>query len=153
MRRLTLPRTPLALLAVLACLGDAMAQTPAARGEQAQCPVSLPHAAGTFKRCPPQTAAAYDFAFCSVDSKLADGPALRQRGMEYANVSVALSDVETFRRNTGLAKHWFASLPAGPRRETALAGVRTKCGVLEAWHATALEELSLRVKSRSGGNR
>jgi hypothetical protein len=149
----------MAVLALLAWQGGAAAQTPAARGEQAQCPVSLPHAAGTFKRCSPQIAAAYDFAFCSVYSRTAaasaqeSGPALRQRGMEYANVSVALSDVETYRKNADLTKHWFASLQAGPRKEAAIAGVRTKCGVIEAWHATTLEELSARVKSRPGGGR
>ena len=147
--------TPFAILALLA----APAEAATARDEQAQCPVSLPHAAGTFKRCPPPTAAAYDFAFCSVYSRMAtgsaqeNGQALRQKGMEYANVSVALSDVETYRRNADLAKRWFASMPAGPRKEAAVAGVGQKCGVIEAWHATTLEELSARVNARAGGNR
>jgi hypothetical protein len=150
---------PIAVLALFAWQGGVAAQAPAARGEQAQCPVSLAHAAGTFKRCSPQTAAAYDFAFCSVYSRTAtgsaqeSGQALRQRGMEYGNVSVALSDVETYRKNADLAKRWFVSLPAGPRKEAAIAGVRTKCGVIEAWHATTLNELSTRVKSRAEGNR
>jgi len=148
--------TPLAILALLATPAGAAT----ARDEQAQCPVSLPHAAGTFKRCPPSTAAAYDFAFCSVYSRMAvgsaqeSGQALRQKGMEYANVSVALSDVETYRRNADLAKAYFASLPGtGQRKDTAIAGIRKKCGVIEAWHATTLEELSARVKSRAGGGR
>lgn len=151
---------PIALLALIAWPGVAAAQAPAVRAGQAQCPVSLPHAAGTFKRCPPPTAAAYDFAFCSVHSRMAagsapeSGPALRQKGMEYANVSVALSDVETYRRNADLAKAYFASLPGtGQRKKTAIAAIHTKCGVIEAWHATTLEELAARVKSRSGGNR
>lgn len=149
-----------ALLALLAWPGGAAAQTPAARDEQAQCPVSLPHAAGTFKRCPPPTAAAYDFAFCAVYSKSAagsapdSGPALRQKSMEYGNVSVALSDVETFRRNSELSKRQLAALEkSGPRKDAALAGIRTKCGAIEAWHATTLDELSTRVKSRAAGGR
>lgn len=152
--------TPLALVAVLACQGGATAQTAPARSEQAQCPVSLPHAAGTFRRCAPSTAAAYDFAFCSVFSRLpntlsaADGQALRQKGMEYGNLSVALSDVETYGKNADLAKAYFNSLPGtGPRKDAALAAVRKKCGVLEAWHATTLDELSARMKARAGGGR
>jgi len=152
--------TPVAVLALLVWQGDATAQTQATRDEQAQCPVSLPHAAGTFKRCPPPTAAAYDFAFCSVYNRMAagsaqeSGQALRQRGMEYGNVSVALSDVEAYRRNADLTQRYFASLQgAGQRKEAAIASVRTKCGVIEAWHATTLEELSTRVKSRSGAGR
>jgi len=122
------------------------------------CRIALPYVAAEVGDCTPRTAAAYDFAFCHlhyVVAVLAAPPADKARGeaglwaefrrkaIAYGNVSRALSDADTFDRNVGLAKKYYASLQ---KQNPMIAGssleyVRSKCDNLAAHHATVLQGL------------
>lgn len=159
-----------AFLIVFVWSARLLAQAPllGAPKEQDNCRITLPYQAGQFPTCSPQTAAAYDFAFCSVsyiitslsapESDKAMGEnsksqAFHRKGMSYANISAALSDSDTLQRNVALAKKYYESLKGqsqliGPSVEY----VRTKCSNIESWHSEVLGELAqrLRVPTKEG---
>ncbi len=122
------------------------------------CRIALPYVAAEVGDCTPRTAAAYDFAFCHlhyVVAVLVAPPADKARGeaglsaqyrrkaVIYANVSRALSDADTFKRNVGLARKYFESLQ---KQNPMIAGssldyVRSKCDNLAGHHAAVLQDL------------
>jgi len=122
------------------------------------CRIALPYVAAEIGDCTPRSAAAYDFAFCHLHyavAVLAAPPADRARGdaglwaeftrkaIRYGEVSRALSDPETFKKNLDLSKKYFASLQ---KQNPMIAGssmdyVRTKCDNLGTHHAAVLQGL------------
>ncbi len=149
---------------VFSWCGNLLAQTPLieAPKEQGNCRISLPYRADQFPTCSPQSAAAYDFAFCSVsyiitsllapDSDKAMGEnsktqAFHRKGMAYANISAALSDSDVFQRNVTLTKKYYESLKETSQLiNPSIQYVRTKCSNIESWHSEVLSELAQRLK-------
>lgn len=125
-----------------------------------QCRIALPYPAGAFPNCSTQFAAAYDFAFCSLNyimasaSEGAMSEAYRKASVGYARISEALSDASAHRNNTEMAERYFASLKNEQPEfvRTARTYVNTKCNNVEAWHAPVLEQLIARLKRESKGN-
>jgi len=154
-----------AFLITLACSQNLMAQTPpsAVPKEQNNCRIELPYRAEQIPTCTPQTAAAYDFAFCHVahimayvtapeaDKLLGEkskAEAFKWKGMAYANISTALSDTNTFQRNVALTKNIYESLNGKSEEamSTTLSYIRMKCDRVEATHAEVLAELVRKLK-------
>jgi hypothetical protein len=147
-------------LALFAWSASAVAQTP----EGKNCPISLPYTDGNFPDCTPQSAAAYDFAFCSVsyhiialaapesDKALGEkgrSAVFRRKGTDYAMISAALSNNETLQKNVALTQKFYDSLNG---RENvyirlSLDTIGLKCEALEGHHSDTLEEFARSMKS------
>lgn len=141
-----------------------MAQTPpAVQREQNNCQILLPYKVEQLPNCTPQTAAAYDFAFCYVAQIMAylaapeadkllgeksKAEAYKRKGMVYAKVSTALSDADTFQRNVALTKNFYESLngKSAELMSASLSYIRMKCDRIEAAHIEILTELAQKLK-------
>jgi len=144
-----------------ACQSQAASQP--VPGAAKPCTISLPYLPEHGVGCAPRSAAAYDFAFCSVHYALAsltlpDGRAsseaelreqYRQTGILYALISEALTDIDMFRRNTTLARDYYQSLSSdAAARRFSLDHVNARCNEVDHHHADVLKGLSDEVKVR-----
>jgi hypothetical protein len=140
------------------------AQAPAPK-EPPACPVSLPYVDGQLPDCTAQSAAAYDFAFCSVsyhiislaapesDKALGEksqSASYRRRGTDYAMVSAALSNAETLQKNVALTQKFYESLNGKENVyiRLTLDTIGLKCDGLEGHHSATLDELGRTTKAR-----
>jgi len=143
--------------------GQSQLVFPPASGLPGQCTISLPYLPEHGVACAPRSAAAYDFAFCSVHYALVSLTApqgratsetelseqYRQTGILYAVISEALSDIDTFRRNAALARDYYQSLSSdAAARRFSLDHVNARCNEVDHHHAVVLKELSDEVKAR-----
>lgn len=157
------------VLALSAWSAGAAAQAPAPK-DQPNCRISLPYVDGEFPGCTPQTAAAYDFAFCSVsyhiislaapesDKALGDksrSAAYQRKGTDYAMISAALSDAATLQKNVALAQKFYESLNGKENVYIRLTidTIGLKCDAVEGHHADTLDEFTraMQRKPRAGG--
>src|SRR6185436_6164069 len=110
--------------------------------------------------CGPRSAAAYDFAFCSLSYLIrghsapepgpkGDPEAFKRKGTVYAQIAEALSGGDAFRKNTEFAKRYFDSLKnQGDMIGPSLEYVHGNCDNIEKHHAEAINELSREYKSK-----
>lgn len=134
--------------------------------QQLTCRISLPYKVDQFPDCTPQSAAAYDLAFCAVANiaaakfapesdkllgKDSKSKALMLKATTYLEISEALTDAATLKHNVESAKNFYSSLQKMDRAniQASLDYVKTKCSNIEAWHAKPVEELVQRLKAMS----
>jgi len=151
------------LLALCAWSAGTMAQAPEG---QKRCPASLPYVDGELPGCTPQSAAAYDFAFCSVsyhiislaapesDKALGDkgrSASFRRKSTDYAMISAALSNAETLQKNVALTQKFYESLNGKENVYIRLTidTIGLKCDSIESHHSETLDELARTMKSRA----
>ena len=137
--------------------GGLRAQTPAPEAP-IKCRMTLPYEADPSPDCTSRSAAAYDFAFCSVsffivalsapesDKALGEksrSAGYRKRSNDYAMVSAALSDPATLQNNVALAQKYYDSLNGkdGLYVRLAIDYINQKCDGVEAYHSDAIEEV------------
>jgi hypothetical protein len=140
----------------------AFGQGAGSKVEPGKCSISLPYRRDAALNCSPKPAAAYDFAFCAVNYRMASRAALEMNQptrsgqyekaeVAYARISEALSDKPTHQRNTELAQDYFTSLIGQPSElvRVARSHVDSKCEGVEDWHSKILVELIARLKDES----
>lgn len=154
---------------LLAGIAFAQAQVPVPPNTSSACRIALPYPAGQFSDCSPQFAAAYNFAFCSLDYTItalsappsgralgekSKSEAYKRAGITYGKISQALSDTDTHQRNTELAKKYFESLKGEASHiRAAIDYVNGKCNNVEAHHAEVLQQLIAKLKQESKPSR
>jgi hypothetical protein len=138
----------------------------AAQDQKKNCPVSLPYVDGEFPDCTPQTAAAYDFAFCSVsyhiislaapasDKALGDkgrSASFGRKSTDYAMISAALSNAGTLQKNVALTQKFYESLNGKENVYIRLTidTIGLKCDSIESHHSETLDEFARSMKSRA----
>ncbi|HEU0282687.1 MAG TPA: hypothetical protein VFQ99_02800 [Gallionella sp.] len=148
-----------------------LAQSPAVIGESGnkKCQALLPFPAAEQSNCSPKFAAAYDFAFCFVNYSIAahyasqsnstqgstaPQDALKKKAMVYAQVSVRLSDTDSFKKNIEYAKKHFEYLAKQTNevRDTAIQFIARGCQNIEVQHSAVLEELVKDLQSKRAGS-
>jgi len=72
----------------------------------------------------------------------------RRKAEFYGNLSLVLSDLETFKKHVALVQDYFASLKEQNMIEFAGEYMKTKCEGIEEWHADVLNELAQKWKNQ-----
>ncbi len=152
------------VLVAWAVAGLSHAASPPVPRSAKPCTISLPYLPEHGVACAPRSAAAYDFAFCSVHYALVSLSApqgrassetelseqYRQTGILYAVISESLSDIDMFRRNAALARDYYQSLSNdAAARRFSLDHVNARCNEVDHHHADVLKGLSDEVKARA----
>lgn len=129
------------------------------------CRISLPYKVGQFPDCTPQSAAAYDLAFCAVaniaaakfapesDKSLGENSksaVLLRDAAAYLKISEGLTDADKLKHNVDLVKNFYSSLQgkADDDIQMSLNYVQQKCQNVYAWHRQPVDELVQRLKSK-----
>lgn len=158
----------LAKLLVIALVwnSNSQAQTTAheSPSPEISCRISLPYKVDQFPDCTPQSAAAYDFAFCAIaniaaakfapesDKLLGENSksaALIRSATAYLKISEGLTDAATLKHNVELVKGFYSSLQGKTEADVqmSLNYIKQKCNSVYAWHKTPVDELVQKLKA------
>jgi len=116
---------------------------------QDNCGITLPYRLEQIAACTPESAAAYDLAFCAVSYANAEEP-FKTRAAAYFRISQALTDATALGKNVQLAKNYYARMQLAHGQVPAkdLEYIRQKCANVEVQHVRVMEELSKKVKAQ-----
>ncbi|MDH2916015.1 MAG: hypothetical protein PXX77_03970 [Gallionella sp.] len=169
MSRLQMPFCILSkfLLIALVWSSNLQAQTTTQESpsHETSCRISLPYKVGQFPDCTPQSAAAYDFAFCAIaniaaakfapetDKSLGENSksaVLMRDAAAYLKISEGLTDTDTLKHNVELVKNFYSSLQGKDDGDIQMSinYVKQKCHNVYAWHRQPVDELVQKLKSK-----